>query len=70
MFDKLTKEQEVTHYYKTANAIEKFQDIDNVKSIVQDSLQTLVDNFNLNETELREVIEESIHNLIDVPEEE
>ena len=46
-----------------ANEFLKIEHRDCVEGLVQDVLQTLVDNFNLNETELEYVVETSLHNL-------
>ena len=46
-----------------ANEMLKIKDREKVEDLVQDVLQTLVENFNLNETELEYVVETSIHNL-------
>ena len=54
---------DLKRYFTIANEMLRIKDREKVEDLVQDVLQTLVENFNLNETELEYVVETSIHNL-------
>ena len=54
---------DLKRYFTIANEMLKIKEREKVEDLVQDVLQTLVENFNLNETELEFVVETSIRNL-------
>ena len=54
---------DLKRYFTIANEMLRIKDREKVEDLVQDVLQTLVENFNLNETELEFVVETSIRNL-------